>query len=1708
MTTSKKKRKSKKKAGRFNTRLLLIVGLTTSIVVGIAGGLIFLRMKGSVSRNLHAGQTHLEEGKWEKAERAFGRVVKKDPTNEDGMAGLMQVYDNWVPDTPERGSQLQGSYARAILHDTEYHPSDDDRAYRAMEFLYQEARGMSLDSQWKALQKLADTVRDKFGDDSGPGQRAIYYRALSRLALETESFTRDRDDKGNVIFPGEEELTLYLSLRPGDDEGMAQLAFGRMAVARRLGLDEQFQQEKRNLALAEATFKEALAANPEGPATLLSYIRHLVLHELITVSRQARQVGTLTSEEREAILAELQVNLDLVEELLYNDPNVNPLLLADFFRFVRIGDDKHGEERIRDLAQHYLKTHPDDDLRRLELAESYTNLLEFDHALREVRIVMDAADRPVSKGAALQYLVRTMAASRLLSIASRKWSMSEDDAGRAQAIEDAVEARAALVKQVQGDQDTQFVVEADSRLAFMRGEHRDAARLMDQLSTGGSLSPELLRMNAVSLESIGQPGLAADRLRTAVKLNPVSISSRALLAGLLGRMRQPGEALQVIQVIPSTVYEERPELVSLRQSLHAMQIVESGGDISSVGNPVLEAIMSADKLQREGRVQEAADVLQVVIDSSEDGNSLLPAIVAAAQIESSLGNRDSAISLIDRARNIRPDDDRLKQIQLSLAIDDPIERLRAYVQQSEQDPAKLTITMILAMESLSRAQEAQANRLDRMGETASADAARALAARAEEAAAPLRESLVDVTGVDEQTFLVQFQAVLRDGDLDEAERMLAAGRQNNVDQAGGNLIEAELLLARFQAATVAKDPDAASIGKRAVAAARRSTQEAGWNSGTWRQLGRVLQMTGDIEEARLAWAEAWRRNPTDASTVRAYAQLLLQPGGDPPQAARVLREAAKDDRGDRTLTEDWLAVEGAFGEKAIALVERNQIYNVSPGDRTNAIRLAELLATLEPTFELMASEETTEPLTARQWLAMSTAEQQTSLDKLSKAWAIRAGEICDQLALSDDAHLQHMLLHAGTLRDLGRRQDMLARLARFVDRTDDSPERDRVQEVLSAAQFLIASDREWEAGEFLRARLHLQGPDRHLEGALGTVLASIGKPADAVPLLRGAVDAGRTNLRPRLIEVLLQLHRIDAAEAVLADEMAASPTEYRSAMLQALIARAKQGVAEGQGDQAARQAAQVSYREFLEEASRRDPEQVAPYLELIASMIREYRRTIDRSTLENALRYADAAAEIRSDVAPLAIQRAMVLEALGEPRKAATGLESFLRRAPDADEVRVTLAQMHIAAGTPERARTVLEGAVVTARNPSAWRQRLAEHIMEQNGDRVEATALMAKAWQDEPTSVRLNRLCDLTRTHEPWDHEAVYKAIQARPSELKESPVVRGLQARALSVQGLRDHARESLREAWIAYQRSLAEGAIPPEQLRRWFEDVYVVFRGTDTAAADSFIVEVTESSTDPFVLAGRAHFLSLRGNAEDYAKAIQLVQQVLTTKTGSARLASLSQLGAIQLRSGRESDAVDTFSEVVELDPNNPVALNNVAWLLATLQDNPTKALPLALRAVELDSTEPTFMDTVTEVQRRLGNHEAAMTSRLSMLRLQPNNPDLLKNVAEAYLEHFSDAQAARPYAERALQLSPRDAAALDLAGWVDFKDGKVARAEDRLKQSIRRAPSAQAHLHLAQVLADQGQRSKALDQLRQADALSKTPEMQNRVKSVRDHLEGTG
>jgi len=76
---------------------------------------------------------------------------------------------------------------------------------------------------------------------------------------------------------------------------------------------------------------------------------------------------------------------------------------------------------------------------------------------------------------------------------------------------------------------------------------------------------------------------------------------------------------------------------------------------------------------------------------------------------------------------------------------------------------------------------------------------------------------------------------------------------------------------------------------------------------------------------------------------------------------------------------------------------------------------------------------------------------------------------------------------------------------------------------------------------------------------------------------------------------------------------------------------------------------------------------------------------------------------------------------------------------------------------------------------------------------------------------------------------------------------------------------------------------------------------------------------------------------------------------------------ELAMMYQQMGKERETMEIYESIIALDPQRAVALNNLAWLLATASDNnvrdPERAVDLARRAVTLERS-PGFLDTLAE------------------------------------------------------------------------------------------------------------------------------------------------
>ena len=120
-------------------------------------------------------------------------------------------------------------------------------------------------------------------------------------------------------------------------------------------------------------------------------------------------------------------------------------------------------------------------------------------------------------------------------------------------------------------------------------------------------------------------------------------------------------------------------------------------------------------------------------------------------------------------------------------------------------------------------------------------------------------------------------------------------------------------------------------------------------------------------------------------------------------------------------------------------------------------------------------------------------------------------------------------------------------------------------------------------------------------------------------------------------------------------------------------------------------------------------------------------------------------------------------------------------------------------------------------------------------------------------------------------------------------------------------------------------------------------------------------------------------------------RLTLAVIYTKTDRPRLADYELqklkesgyqtpevLGALAYTSwiqGKSEDSVALYERILEANPNNTTALNGLGYVLACLDKDLTRALTLCKKAVDMNSDNPAFLDSLGWVYYKLGLYKEA-------------------------------------------------------------------------------------------------------------------------------------
>jgi tetratricopeptide (TPR) repeat protein len=131
------------------------------------------------------------------------------------------------------------------------------------------------------------------------------------------------------------------------------------------------------------------------------------------------------------------------------------------------------------------------------------------------------------------------------------------------------------------------------------------------------------------------------------------------------------------------------------------------------------------------------------------------------------------------------------------------------------------------------------------------------------------------------------------------------------------------------------------------------------------------------------------------------------------------------------------------------------------------------------------------------------------------------------------------------------------------------------------------------------------------------------------------------------------------------------------------------------------------------------------------------------------------------------------------------------------------------------------------------------------------------------------------------------------------------------------------------------------------------------------------------------------------DDLVTAAARYDRILALDAGD--VAALTKSGVVRVRSGHPDQAIQRFRQAVERDPRNAEALLYLAGALAS-GGHPAEALPYFERALEAGPPSTMALNGLGLTRLAVGDTAGAEVAFRKSLRLDPNQPDIARTLAE--------------------------------------------------------------------------------------------------------------
>lgn len=870
---------------------------------------------------------------------------------------------------------------------------------------------------------------------------------------------------------------------------------------------------------------------------------------------------------------------------------------------------------------------------------------------------------------------------------------------------------------------------------------------------------------------------------------------------------------------------------------------------------------------------------------------------------------------------------------------------------------------------------------------------------------------------DLRTALIEIKnALQQEPSRPEARRLL--GEYN---LALGNAVEAEAELLRAQ--ELGSDPDRLRLpllrasqmqGEHEQVIKATETSEP-FTAAQWPDAlilrGQALLSEGQQDAARDALKQALQLRPADAEALLGLAWAAWL--GQEPAAARSHLQAALES--DPQFARAW-ELQGDIEREAGQLEEAEASYSKAM-DATKEPFSPRLKRALTKILQqdYAAAEQDVQALEKQ-------AVEQPAVNYLRGLMAFNQEEYSDartafEDALARDPDYLPAMFYLGTAQYRLENWEQAERyLTRFVRRAPDSPEanrllaltrlqvgdNERAEQALKAglannpedsatlammSNLYLSQGRADEALHHLRQVIALEPESATSRAQLGVALVQEGQREEGFSELERALELEpEGSARLELAMILERLRAQEFEQALTLIERLREREDVNPALYYTLKGLAYVG-------QGKTSAAEAVFRDGMQAVPDAKPELVS---NLVVILARDGR-------LDEARKLASETLDAFPEHLGLLTNTARLSAADGDAEQTEVLLERTVAAHPDALRAVAGLAEFYLNDDRPEQALAVLRDAEARHGQAAEWQRLMAVGLL-RTGEREASVEVLKRLRSQQPEAAdvyfTLGRvLAELGEVAEA--RATLEEGLALQPDHLG----ARLAAVQLLIVENKPGQARNMLEPAQRAEPNN-------PEVLRQ-----AALIAAAQQRYADASAILERALELQP----GDRGFTGALAQAQwregDHEAAMATMKGWLAEHPGDDALRLL--LANAQVERGQNAEAQSNFRQILKSQPDNVLALNNLAWLLR--EQTPEEALRYAEKAAELAPQAGAVRDTLGVILLQQGAHARAVIELREAVKLSDNAPGIRLNLAKALVAQ-GEIDAAKAELRQVLQQHP--------------------------------------------------------------------------------------